>query len=89
MAWSPLGGGQLFNYKTKLYFCLKALAEKFHTDMATIAIAWILAHPSKIIPVLGTNNLDRIGNFSLALETHINRKTWYQLYSSALGHEVP
>ena len=89
MAWSPLGGGKLFNYKTKLYFCLKDIAKKFNTDIATIAVAWILAHPSQILPVLGTNNLERIKKFSLAIDTKINRKTWYQLYSSALGHEVP
>ena len=89
MAWSPLGGGQLFYKKTKLYFDLRSIAEKYSTDMATIAVAWILAHPSKILPVLGTNNLSRIKNFSLALETNIDRKTWYQLYSTALGHEVP
>ncbi len=89
MAWSPLGGGQLFDQKTKLYFCLSDIAKKFDTDIATIAIAWILAHPLKILPILGTNNFERIKNFSRALDTNIDRKTWFQLYSSALENEVP
>ena len=90
MAWSPLGGGRLLSEKkTSLYLCLKNIAKKYDVDISTIALAWILAHPSQILPVVGTNNLKRIGNLHKATETKIERKNWFELYSASVGHEVP
>jgi predicted oxidoreductase len=47
-----------------------------------------LHHPANIMPVLGTNNLDRIGKISDALKVPMDRQTWFELYTQALGHEV-
>jgi predicted oxidoreductase len=47
-----------------------------------------LAHPSKILPVMGTNNLSRIANLSDAMKVKMDRVTWYQIYTLALGREV-
>jgi predicted oxidoreductase len=57
--------------------------------MDAVAIAWLLAHPAKIIPVMGTNNLDRIVHFSEAMNVKIDRQTWFEIYTAAQGHEVP
>ena len=89
MAWSPLGGGDVLNSKGELSKCLNAIAEVYETDAAAVALSWILAHPSKIIPVVGTNNIDRISKLSEALEIQLDKKTWYELYTAAIGGEVP
>ena len=52
-------------------------------------MAWLLAHPARILPVLGTNNLDRIGRIGDAAKVTMDRETWFDLYTHALGHEVP
>ncbi len=88
MAWSPLGGGSLLTTKGELNKSLCWIAKKFDSDPATIALSWILAHPSKIIPVVGTNNLERIARISDAVKVSIDRRTWYELYTSAIGREV-
>ena len=91
MAWSPLGGGALVAGAADSHL-LKALhdvAEENGTDRAAVAVAWLLAHPAGIIPVMGTNNLDRIRRFSDALKVAMDRQTWFRLYTAALGHEVP
>jgi predicted oxidoreductase len=94
MAWSPLGGGALMaaqktGQKTGLSGVLDDMAAQFGTSPAAVAIAWLLAHPAGILPVLGSNNLERISGFSEALSITIDRQSWYQLYTAALGHEVP
>jgi predicted oxidoreductase len=89
MAWSPLGGGELFSSKNSgLRAQMQALGEAHNTDEAAVAIAWLLHHPANIMPVLGTNNLDRIGKISDALKVPMDRQTWFELYTQALGHEV-
>ena len=41
------------------------------------------------MPVMGTNNLDRIARLSDALKVDMDRQTWFELYTAALGNEVP
>jgi predicted oxidoreductase len=47
-----------------------------------------LAHPSKIIPVMGTNTISRIKALSDAFKINMDRQTWFELYTAALGREV-
>ena len=91
MAWSPLGGGALVNAAadSELVKALDSVASKHGVDRAAVAIAWLLAHPSQIVPVMGSNNLERIKAFSDAFKVTMDRQTWYELYTAALGHEVP
>ena len=90
MAWSPLAGGALFNTANKsLLEALAKVAERLESDVTSVAVAWLLAHPARILPVMGTNNLDRIAAFSKATTLIIDRQTWYEIYTAALGEEVP
>ncbi|MBT8475855.1 MAG: aldo/keto reductase [Alphaproteobacteria bacterium] len=90
MAWSPLGGGGLFDSKHgNLRAALNAIGSTQGVDEAAVAVAWLLAHPVRIMPVMGTNRLDRIATFSDALKVEMDRQTWFELYTAALGHEVP
>lgn len=89
MAWSPLGGGSLFsNSESPLFTALTKMADELDSDIASLAIAWLLAHPAGIIPVLGTNNLERIAKISDATKISLNRQQWFELYSAAIGKEV-
>jgi predicted oxidoreductase len=90
MAWSPLGGGSIFSQENKVLLNeLKAIGEVSGVDETAVAVAWLLAHPAKIMPVMGTNSLARIGKISDALKVKMDRETWFELYSIALGSEVP
>lgn len=89
MAWSPLGGGALFGQiKPELDTQLDQLCAAHEVDRAAIAIAWLLAHPAHIVPVMGTNKLERIKTFADALKVKMDRQTWFQLYTAARGCEV-
>ncbi|MET1414900.1 aldo/keto reductase [Roseibium sp. HPY-6] len=89
MAWSPLGGGALVSGSGKLGEVLDEIAAQFGVDRSAVAVAFLLAHPAKLLPVMGTNNPDRIAKISDALKVTLDRETWYRLYEAALGNEVP
>ena len=89
MAWSPLGGGALMTTREGLLATrLDAIAAEQGVDRAAVAVAFLLAHPSTILPVLGTNALPRIATISDALRVRLDRRDWFSLYEAALGHEV-
>ncbi|MFG5383529.1 aldo/keto reductase family oxidoreductase [Yoonia sp. R2-816] len=91
MAWSPLGGGTLVSGEgnAELRTAMTKVAQASDTDIGAVAVAWLLAHPANIMPVMGTNNLNRIKVLSDALKVGMDRQTWFELYTAALGQEVP
>jgi len=91
MAWSPLGGGNLVSGRqsnSELRSALTEIAKENDTDPAKVAVAWLLAHPARILPVMGTNTIERIKSLSDALKVPMDRVTWYRLYTAALGRAV-
>ncbi len=88
MAWSPLGGGDLISDAGDIGKQLDKLATESGTDRASVAVAFLLHHPAKILPILGTNNLARIATISSALKVKLDRESWFELYQAALGTEV-
>ncbi len=88
MAWSPLGGGDLISGTGALGDKLDVIAAEYGVDRGAVAVAFLLAHPARILPVLGTNNLGRIGKISDALKVKLDRQSWFKLYEAALGAEV-
>jgi predicted oxidoreductase len=89
MAWSPLAGGALFSGDhPDVMSVLSNVASQNNVDETAVAIAWLLAHPSRILPVLGTNSLERIKGMSAALDVKMDRQTWYEIYTASLGREV-
>lgn len=92
MAWSPLAGGALFG-DSDCAIRLKPLFERFKreqgVDSDLVALAWLLAHPAQIMPVIGTNNIERIKSVSQALNVEMDRETWFELLTAATGQEVP
>ncbi|WP_421982395.1 aldo/keto reductase [Roseibium sp.] len=89
MAWSPLGGGSLITESGQLGAVMDEIAGAFGVDRSAVAVAFLLAHPAKLLPVMGTNNIERIARISDALKVTLDRETWYRLYEAALGNEVP
>ncbi|MGR3492112.1 MAG: aldo/keto reductase [Shimia sp.] len=88
MAWSPLAGGEMFA-NADLMAALSKVGKAQGVDETAVAVAWLMAHPAQIIPVMGTNNLDRIKTLGDATKVEMDRETWFTLYTAALGHEVP
>jgi predicted oxidoreductase len=89
MAWSPLGGGSMMTGTGAIQDALSKVAADNGCDNSAVAVAWLLAHPANVMPVMGTNNINRIKALSDALKVNMDRETWFELYTAALGTEVP
>ncbi len=94
MAWSPFGGGELFtgtSDKTeRVRNTLETIGEEtggYRTDQ--IACAWLLRHPSRILPVLGTGKIERIKAAADATNITLSREQWYRIWSASTGTPVP
>lgn len=64
------------------------IGAKYGVSNTTIAIAWLLRHPAKMQPVIGTMNVDRLKDCCKASEIHLTREEWYAIYRSA-GNILP
>lgn len=92
MAWSPLAGGALLGdgaAALRLRPALERIAAIYGVGPDAVALAWLLAHPARIVPVVGTNNLERIARLGDAFKIVLDRETWFELWTLAAGAEVP
>ena len=90
MAWSPLSGGRLFDGDNKkLLSVLQDKADENNTTPTAIAVAWLLSHPAKIMPIMGTNSLPRIQSISMACKVKLDTQSWFEIFEAANGHDVP
>jgi predicted oxidoreductase len=90
MAWSPLGSGAIFgDANPRLAEMLDELARRHRTGRAAIALAWLMAHPAGLLPVVGTNRPERIAEIAASTDVDMDRQTWFELLAAATGQEVP
>jgi len=101
LAWSPLGGGWLGDggkvdpkdpKASRRLFLLEqmdTMAAKLGVSRTVLALAWLLKHPSKIVPIVGTVNPDRIREATAAADLDLNREDWYRLLVAARGEPLP
>ena len=93
MAWSPLGGGALMTGQgdaaARVLPALQRIGAAQGAAADAVALAWLMAHPAGILPVVGTNRLDRIARLGDALRVQLDRETWFELWSLAEGRDVP
>lgn len=91
MAWSPLGSYfRDTNAQTlRIKKILQKLSEKYEASEDTILLAWIFKHPSKVAPVIGTTNKDRMRNAKHAAQLTLELEDWFSLLVASQGHKVP
>ncbi len=99
LAWSPVGGGWIAadllepeNYtesNAKLHALIGDLSKKHETSRQNICFAFLLKHPSRIIPIIGTTNPERIKDSVHSLTFELDREDWYRLYVTARGEPLP
>ena len=90
-AWSPLGNG-LFTDKTEKNIRILSTAEELAAQYATgvneILLAFLYAHPSNIVPVIGTTQFERIKQAKAAMEIMLSTEDFYKLWCASTGAEV-
>ena len=91
VAWSPLGGGRLATGEASaaLGAALEELAGREGVSVATMALAFTLAHPARPVSLVGTINPERIGEASQALTVRLDRADVYRVVEASLGESLP
>jgi predicted oxidoreductase len=94
-AWSPLGGGRLFDAEDaqarRVRRALAALAASDELDaVAGAALAWIARHPARPVPILGGTEIGRIERQLKAMRsTAFTPESWYAVLEASRGYPVP
>ncbi|MEM1133222.1 MAG: aldo/keto reductase [Pseudomonadota bacterium] len=93
LAWSPLGGGQLIKPKTErekaVATALLTIADEQSVSLAAAAMGWLMAHPAKVIPIIGSQNPKRIADATKALTMQWTRNQWYDVLVASRGEPLP
>ncbi len=94
MAWSPMAGGRLFDPANdaarRIADAARGMAARYGgASLEQLAYAWILAHPARPLPIIGTNRIERIRSAAAAAEIVLQREDWYALWEAAQGRKVP
>lgn len=91
MSWSPLG--YVFKEDTeqtkRIRKQLSILVDKYNATEDQLLLAWILKHPSGIVPVIGTTNKDRITKAMEAITINLELEDWFLILVACQGYKVP
>lgn len=68
---------------------VKALSGLYGVSKEAIVLAWLMKHPSNVMPVIGTTNLARIQACCEAQSVSLTREDWYKLFVTARGESLP
>ncbi|WAC24072.1 aldo/keto reductase [Blastomonas sp. SL216] len=93
MAWSPLGGGRLAAAETArdraVAASLDVVAEAQGVSRSVAAYSWLMAHPAGIVPIIGSQQAERIAEGAQALKVRWSRQDWYAVLVAARGEPLP
>ncbi len=101
LSWSPLAGGLLgtggqippqhprHDVLVKLVEVLDKMAAALGVSRTVVALAWLLKHPSGIIPIVGSCNPEHIRDAVRADSLELSREQWYELLVAARGKSLP
>ena len=104
LAWSPLAGGRLMRQsplaggrlasegegvRPELLETLDRLAEREGVDRAAVCLAFVLAHPTAPVAIVGTQRIDRLAAAQAALRVHLDRNDVYDVVEASEGVPLP
>lgn len=101
MAWSPLAAGKIGGgakrllpsqeaYRPETFLpVVDAIARARGASRIQVALAWLLRHPSNILPIIGSTKPERIREAAKAPDLELTREEWYRLLIAALGQPLP
>ena len=101
LAWSPLAGGRLcftgaidlnepgHAKRIQLRDAIDLVARERNVPRAVVAVAWLLRHPSGILPIIGSSDPHNIKEMAKAVDLKLTRDEWYSLMEGAAGERLP
>ena len=89
-AWSVMGSyvSDQSDEDIRIKKVIVELCDKYNAEENQILLAFILKHPSKIIPVIGTSKAETIITLSQTLQIDLDLEDWFRILESIKGKEV-
>ena len=89
-AWSVMGSyfSDQSDENIRIKKVIVELRDKYNAEENQILLAFILKHPSKIIPVIGTSKAGTIRTLSQTLQIDLDLEDWFRILESIRGKEV-
>lgn len=93
MGYSTLEGGKFFAKEPdqsvlRINGIVVELSEKYNASLDQILMSWILKHPSRILPIIGSTKINRIQSAVEALKVDITNEEWFMIWEASKGEEV-
>lgn len=92
LAWSPLAGGRLATGEgvpEDLVASLDDIAAQHDVSRAAVALAFVLAHPSAPVAIVGTQNPSRLVDLATAVGVRLTRTEVYRIVAASDGRPLP
>ncbi|WP_043605863.1 aldo/keto reductase [Novosphingobium sp. Rr 2-17] len=89
LAWSPLARGRLVDRDHPASALIAKQGERFGADAAAAALSWVMAHPSRAIPIVGSQTPERILAARDAYKVEWTATEWYAVLQASLGEPLP
>lgn len=89
LAWSPLGGGRLTDPAHPAAALLAEQGAAYGVDAVAAALSWVMVHPARIIPIVGSQNPARIRAAADACRVEWTREQWYAVMQAGTGAPLP
>jgi len=92
MVWSPVAGGRLFTAgderAARVRAALEVVGRGLGASVDQVALAWLLRHPARVLPVMGTGKIERLREAVAAESLTLDRQQWFTIWEASAGHEV-
>ncbi|HVM95713.1 MAG TPA: aldo/keto reductase, partial [Candidatus Acidoferrales bacterium] len=101
LAWSPMAGGKLGlsveqaatetngERLASLIECLDGIAAAQQATRTAVALAFLLTHPAGVVPILGTQRVERIRDSLATFKVRLRRVDWYAIVQASQGKRLP
>ncbi len=89
-AWSVMGSyfSEKSEQNARIQTVIKDLCKKYDAEENQMLLAFILKHPSGIIPVIGTSRPETVRELSQSFGIRLDEEDWFRILEAAKGAEV-
>lgn len=89
----PFAGGRLFDENdpvaARVLPVITRIAKAHHTSVAAVVSAWFKKNPADIMPIIGTERLERVDEVIDGLQLELHDQEWFDIFTAAQGFDIP
>lgn len=90
MAWSVMGNyfSEISDQNVRIKNVLDELCSQYNAPENQLLLAFLLKHPAKILPVIGTSKAETVKELKKSVSLDLDRVDWFRLLKASTGENV-